>query len=346
VAGFVVGSPFPLLGRHRPGREERHVRLARDRPGQQGLAGAGCACQQHAVRDLRAQPAVPAGIPQEVHDLPDLVLDVLNARDVAERGPLRRPGVVPAGAGPAHAAQPAQPGGPAAAHPPVEQGAEQQGGAEAEQELFPQQRALARRVGAHGDAVGLQLAEQVVVGPGGTLGGELQRQQYPQEPRPVRAAALPVPVPVPVVVGHALDPPRRSRRRLVTTPTPAPPGGLGVRRTAALLFRLGCWPVAIRGGLLASWDRVFCWRAPAVLLCSMTHPGLRLREKDAGLSRRRPPSGAPDAPTSHAPGLLPFVRPEQTGPSSSSRPELRRSNISQMIDRLGPGQSPVTAGQR
>ena len=47
--------------------------------------------------------SVLAGITQEVHDLDDLVLGLIDTRDVGERGPLGRGGVVPAGFGLAHA---------------------------------------------------------------------------------------------------------------------------------------------------------------------------------------------------------------------------------------------------
>jgi hypothetical protein len=100
---------------------------------------------------------------KEVHDLHDLGLDVIDARDVGERGALGGLRVVLVGAGLTQAAQAAHPGH-AAAHPPVQQQAEQYRGAEPQQQVFPPRSA--RRIGRHRHAVGLQLAEQVVVGPG------------------------------------------------------------------------------------------------------------------------------------------------------------------------------------
>ena len=49
--------------------EERHAGLARHRPGQQRLAGAGRADQQHALGHVRAQPAVLLRVLEEIDDL-------------------------------------------------------------------------------------------------------------------------------------------------------------------------------------------------------------------------------------------------------------------------------------
>src|SRR6185436_17970806 len=47
-------------------REERHVRLPRDGLGQQRLAGAGLAGEQHATRDPAAELLVAGGVLEEV----------------------------------------------------------------------------------------------------------------------------------------------------------------------------------------------------------------------------------------------------------------------------------------
>ena len=65
-------------------REERHARLARDRPREQRFAGAGRADQQDALRHAPAQPAVLCGILQKIDDLPQLVLGLIDAGNVLE----------------------------------------------------------------------------------------------------------------------------------------------------------------------------------------------------------------------------------------------------------------------
>ena len=159
-----------LRGRH---REERHLGLAGHRAGQQRLAGAGRAGEQHAVRDLRAEPAVALRVAQEVDDLGDLLLDLLDAGHVGERGP--RPGLRLVQLGP-RPAEPADAAGPRPAAPrrrnQIEQADEQQGRAEADQQLLPERRRRVRRLGVDRYAVRLQLGEQVVVGEGRPLGGE------------------------------------------------------------------------------------------------------------------------------------------------------------------------------
>jgi hypothetical protein len=91
-------------------REERHVRLARDRAGQQRLAGAGRADHQHAARHHGAGPAVPFRAAQEVHHLGDLRLGPLVAGHVGERG-ARLLLVEHLGPGPAHAERALEPAG-------------------------------------------------------------------------------------------------------------------------------------------------------------------------------------------------------------------------------------------
>gem|GEM_PF-5539925 len=72
------------------------------------------------MRDLRAEPTVALGIPQEVDDLPDFVLDVLDARDVgdvvrfADPGSYRRARDLPM---PPKPAMPPRPAAPLRYHP-------------------------------------------------------------------------------------------------------------------------------------------------------------------------------------------------------------------------------------
>ncbi len=65
--------------------KERHVGLARDSPGQERLARARGADQQHALGDASAQPLVLLGVLEEVHHLHELRLGLLHARDVGKR---------------------------------------------------------------------------------------------------------------------------------------------------------------------------------------------------------------------------------------------------------------------
>src|SRR5262249_24220794 len=66
--------------------EERHVRLAGHRAGEQRLARARGTHQKHALRNAPAEPLVFPRILQEVDDLDELRLRLVDARDVAERG--------------------------------------------------------------------------------------------------------------------------------------------------------------------------------------------------------------------------------------------------------------------
>ena len=67
-------------------REEPDAGLTGDGPGEQRLAGAGRADEQHALGHPGADLAEPLGHAQEVDDLGDLLLDALVAGDVGERG--------------------------------------------------------------------------------------------------------------------------------------------------------------------------------------------------------------------------------------------------------------------
>ena len=65
--------------------EERHARLAGDGPGQQGLAGAGRAVEQHALGDAGAELLELLGVLQELLDLVELLDGFVGARHVLER---------------------------------------------------------------------------------------------------------------------------------------------------------------------------------------------------------------------------------------------------------------------
>ena len=67
-------------------RVERHAGLAGDRAGQQRLAGAGRAVQQHALGDLRADGLELGRLLQELLDLLELLDRLVDAGDVGERG--------------------------------------------------------------------------------------------------------------------------------------------------------------------------------------------------------------------------------------------------------------------
>ena len=66
-------------------RVERHARLAGDRAGEQGLAGAGRAVEQHALGDLGADGLELGGLLEELLDLAELLDGLFTTGDVAER---------------------------------------------------------------------------------------------------------------------------------------------------------------------------------------------------------------------------------------------------------------------
>ena len=66
-------------------REERHAGFARDGLGQQCLARSGRADQQHPFRRRTAKARVLGRIAQEIDDFDQLVLGLVDARDVLER---------------------------------------------------------------------------------------------------------------------------------------------------------------------------------------------------------------------------------------------------------------------
>ena len=73
-----------LRGAH---REERHAGLAGDRFGEQRLAGAGRANEQHAFRRRAPQACIAVGLFEEIDDLDELVLGFIDAGNVVERNP-------------------------------------------------------------------------------------------------------------------------------------------------------------------------------------------------------------------------------------------------------------------
>src|SRR5262249_44260032 len=65
--------------------EERHGRSARDRAGEEGLAGAGRADEQYSLRNSAAEALVFLRTLEKIHDLDELRLRLLDSRHVGER---------------------------------------------------------------------------------------------------------------------------------------------------------------------------------------------------------------------------------------------------------------------
>src|SRR5258708_34963991 len=63
-------------------RKNRHIRFPGNRAGEQGLAGAGRPDQQHALRNLSAKPLKFLRVLQVLDDLLELLLGLVDARDV------------------------------------------------------------------------------------------------------------------------------------------------------------------------------------------------------------------------------------------------------------------------
>jgi hypothetical protein len=76
-------------------REERCIRLAGDRAGQQRLAGTGRPGQQHAVGDAASEASVLLGVAQEVDHLAQLGLCLLDARHIGEGDTVTARGIPP-----------------------------------------------------------------------------------------------------------------------------------------------------------------------------------------------------------------------------------------------------------
>jgi hypothetical protein len=85
--------------------EERHPSFAGYRPSQERLACTWSPNQQNALRGRSSETRVPLWLPEEVHDLDELVLGLLDVGDVLEGDPLSFLLVVAPGAAPAEAAE-------------------------------------------------------------------------------------------------------------------------------------------------------------------------------------------------------------------------------------------------
>jgi len=139
-------------------REERHPGLAGHRPGEQGLAGARRAHEEHPLGDLGPELAVLLGVFQELDDLLELLLGLLVAGDVGEGGLHPAFGAVEPGPGLAELGD--LPHAPLAAHEEEpEESDQKQRGAEVEQELGPDRGAL----GLDHDPVFLEELEELPV---------------------------------------------------------------------------------------------------------------------------------------------------------------------------------------
>ena len=138
-------------------REERHARLARDRAGEQRLARAGAAGEQHAARDPAAELAVAIRVLEEVDDLGQLGLGLVDAGHVLERD-LGLGALDPARArAPERAERVHLPAG-RAARDPHEQCDEQDHRAEPEDQVEQEPAPLVDRLGLDRDVVVLQQA--------------------------------------------------------------------------------------------------------------------------------------------------------------------------------------------
>jgi hypothetical protein len=164
------------LGRRH--REERDVRLARDRPREQRLAGAGQTREQHAVRYPSPELSVLLGMAQEVDDLRQLRLRLIDPRHVRERDAVARR-LVPARARTAErsesvldvAGTPQQ---------PEQQEDEEDRRPEAEQQVLPPRRSSIQWLGVDDHFILLEQACQgVVIGERGNLGLEERRRLRP-----------------------------------------------------------------------------------------------------------------------------------------------------------------------
>ena len=131
-----------LRGRH---LEERHPGLAGDRAGQQRLAGARLAGEQHAARDPGAQLQVLVGVLEEVDDLGQLLLGLVDPGDVVEGDVLIGGLDAPRARAPErHQPAGAAAAGGGAAHEEDDQQDEQQRRAEAEDHAREERRAGVR----------------------------------------------------------------------------------------------------------------------------------------------------------------------------------------------------------
>jgi hypothetical protein len=156
------------------GREERHVGLTGDGPGQQGLAGAGRAGEEHALGQLGAELAVLGGVLEVVDDLDELVLHLVDAGDVVERDAHLAGLDRLCGLRLADAAEPAAHHARAAPHDPDPQAGQEEHGQEGQQQVEEHAAAGVDRLRLDLHAGRLELLGELVrVGEGGDLGAEL-----------------------------------------------------------------------------------------------------------------------------------------------------------------------------
>ena len=113
---------------------------------------------------LRAEPPVAIGVPQEVDDLDQLVLGVVDARDVLERHPRLAGGVVPLGARAPEARQGARRAAARTARQPDEERHQEDDRPERQEDREQQRAPLVDRLGVHHDVVRHQQLQQLVVG--------------------------------------------------------------------------------------------------------------------------------------------------------------------------------------
>ncbi len=172
-------------------REKRSVRLAGDGTREQRLSGTGRAGEEDAVRDPAAQLAVLVRVAEEVDDLAQLLLGLVDARDVCE-GDLVAGRLVAASTRSSeraedvlHAAGPAE--------QPEQEEDEENRRPEAEQQRLPPRRAPFERLGVDGDVVLLEeLGQLVGVCEGGNLRPESRRRLRLFERHPLLEGALDV----------------------------------------------------------------------------------------------------------------------------------------------------------
>jgi hypothetical protein len=144
--------------------EKGDAGLAGDRSGEEGLPRTGRTDEQHALRHGAAEPLVLRGVLQEVDELDELVLGVIDARDVVEGDlPLRL--AIALGAAAPETEQPASAGHRALIQP-NERPDQEERGAEPEQEVLKERPTVERsRVDEH--ALRLQQRLEAGIGEGG-----------------------------------------------------------------------------------------------------------------------------------------------------------------------------------
>ena len=165
-----------LRGRH---GEEGGVSLARDRAGQQRLAGSGRPVEQRAARDSGAELRVALRVLEEVHDLHQLVLGVIDSGHVVEGDSLLLPGLdAPSRGGAAEAAEHAATTAThLAAEKPDEEPHQQDRREEAEQQRGQQRAARVRRLGVDDDVRPVEQLRELGAGDEGrNLGLEVRHR--------------------------------------------------------------------------------------------------------------------------------------------------------------------------